>query len=164
MSKRHHRGGTPPEKRAQVAERRGRCIELRLAGATFDQIAQQLGYNSRQAAHVDFTRAVNERIKATRELAGLAIEVEVERLNRAQLAIWPKVLAGDTGAVTVLLKLVDQRARLLGLHAPQQHEVITIDAIDAEIRRLEAELHSRGASTAAEASPAARPTGTQGQG
>jgi hypothetical protein len=33
-----------------------------------------------------------------------------------------------------------RRARLLGLDAPTQHQVLTIDAIDEEIRRLEAEL------------------------
>jgi hypothetical protein len=38
------------------------------------------------------------------------------------------------------LKVQDRRARLLGLDAPTKHEVVTLDAVDAEIQRLNAEI------------------------
>jgi hypothetical protein len=37
----------------------------------------------------------------------------------------------------------DRKARLLGLDAPQTHAVLTLDALDAQIAALEAELGVR---------------------
>jgi hypothetical protein len=47
-------------------------------------------------------------------------------------------------AIDRLLKIQERRARLLGLDAPTQHRVnvLSEDAIDAEIARLEAELRA----------------------
>jgi hypothetical protein len=42
------------------------------------------------------------------------------------------------------LKIADRRAKLLGLDAPKQVEVFTVDAVTAEIQRLEAELMNQG--------------------
>lgn len=41
-----------------------------------------------------------------------------------------------------ILKIKERRARMLGLDAPTRAEVITIDSIDAEIARLEAQVHA----------------------
>ena len=38
------------------------------------------------------------------------------------------------------IRIMERRAKLLGLDAPTKHEVITIDAIENEIRKLNAEL------------------------
>jgi hypothetical protein len=62
-----------------------------------------------------------------------------------------KVVKGDDGqpipddgpvlqATATLLRVMERRARLHGLDAPAKHEVLTLDAIDAEIRRLEEQL------------------------
>jgi hypothetical protein len=62
-----------------------------------------------------------------------------------------KIVKGDDGqpitddgpvlqATATLLRVMERRARLLGLDAPAKHEVLTLDAIDAEIRRLEEQL------------------------
>jgi hypothetical protein len=43
-------------------------------------------------------------------------------------------------AIDRMLKIQERRAKLLGLDAPAKLEVFTIDAIDAEIKKLQAEL------------------------
>lgn len=43
-------------------------------------------------------------------------------------------------AIDRLIKIQERRARLLGLDAPARLELMTMDAIDAEIARLQAEL------------------------
>ncbi len=43
-------------------------------------------------------------------------------------------------AIDRLLKIEERRAKLLGLDAPVRAELITIDAIEAEVARLAAEL------------------------
>ena len=51
-----------------------------------------------------------------------------------------QLTAGDLRAARATL---DRLVALLGLAAPQRHEVITIEAIDAEIARLEGEISAR---------------------
>ena len=43
-------------------------------------------------------------------------------------------------AVREIRGLLERRAKIIGYEAPQKHEVLTIDAIDAEIRALKAQL------------------------
>jgi hypothetical protein len=45
-------------------------------------------------------------------------ELENARLDRAQTAIWTKVLNGDLKALDAFLKISQRRARLNGLDAP----------------------------------------------
>lgn len=65
-------------KRASVAERRTKAINMRMAGASYQEIADELGYNSRAAACQDITRALEANV------AELAIPVEVLRETELQ--------------------------------------------------------------------------------
>ena len=58
-------------------------------------------------------------------------------------------------ALTVLVKIEDRRAKLLGLDAPRQAvtTVITEDVVDAAIADLESELAERGAPGSRSPSP-----------
>lgn len=64
-------------------------------------------------------------------------------------------------AIDRLLKIQERRAKLLGLDAPKRLEVITLDAVDAEIARLTAELGQRVAAELA-APDVATPTTSAG--
>ncbi len=55
-----------------------------------------------------------------REDAVAARDLEADRYDQLQRAIWAKCLKGDTWAIDRALKLMDQRARLLGLNLPPQ--------------------------------------------
>jgi len=140
--------------RAKTAERRTKAVAMRLAGVDYDTIAQRLGYASRGAAYTDIDRALQTRLTEQRQGADVLRQQELARLDRLQAAAWTSAAAGDLKAVETVLKVIDRRCKLLGLDAPQRHEVVTLDAIDAEIARLTAELG--GAFEAGEAaSPAA---------
>ena len=54
-----------------------------------------------------------------------------------------------------ILKVKDQRAKLLGTYAPTRVESITIDSVEAEIERLQKELAATPAIPAIEGVPAA---------
>jgi len=79
------------------------------------------------------------------------VDLELARLDQLLVAMWPKAMQGSGWAVERCLSIMERRARLLGLDAPTKHEVMTIDAIDAEIRHLEAELAGRAGTAPAEA-------------
>jgi hypothetical protein len=64
---------------------------------------------------------------------------ELDRIDRLQVAVWNRALKGDDKAINTVLRLMERRARLLGLDAAQrvQAEVVSYDGhrdIDGEIR------------------------------
>jgi transposase len=121
----------------EIEERRGRVYELRLEGKSYREIASELGI-SHQTAHSD-AMAVMDRLKAeTIETAERVREIELARLDKAQKAIWPDVKQGDQGAIDTFLKIQARRAKLMGLDAPEKHDVTTAvtSATPAEAARL----------------------------
>lgn len=126
--------------RTETAVRRSRAVNMKLAGADYQTIADQLGYASRGAAHTDITRALEA------SLAQQARDVEVWRhelllsLNRLKAALWPAAIQGEVKAAEAALKVIDRICKLTGADAPQRVEVLTMGAVEAEIARLSAEL------------------------
>jgi hypothetical protein len=106
-------------RRLKALDRHLAALELRKAGATYQQIADQLGYACAKGAH----KAVQSALKATlREPADEVRELEIARLDAALLAIWRRVQGGDEKAIGRLLGIMERRARLLGLDAPKRSE------------------------------------------
>jgi hypothetical protein len=135
----------------RARERRKQNIALRLAGAGWQQIADQLGYASRGAACEDYRRATAQsKAELDRSVEELRRE-DVDRVERLLLAYWPQAVAGNQRAGEFALKLLERRARLLQLDAPTQHEVITVSAVEREIARLEEELGVRARNVAKKA-------------
>lgn len=96
--------------------RRVEAMNLRLAGFSYEAIAERLEITEGSVvALIERTleRAVNHSVEQLRE-------VENARLDRAQAAIWTKVLSGDEKAIATFITISQRRARLNGLDAPQQ--------------------------------------------
>lgn len=117
-----------PRDRAAERAKRGQAVSLRIAGATYDQIAAELGYANRQNARRVVLSALadaeNESVKEMRQVEGAT-------LDRAQRAIWQDVATGNPEAVRALLRIMAHRARLFGLYAPTKVEVS--EDVDAAI-------------------------------
>ena len=116
-----HRPGeslTSPRRLAAI-ERHRRALELRTAGATFPEIAAALGYTGPGAAY----KAVHAGIRAVlREPAEALVNLELVRLDKMWLAIWPAIARGNVHAIDRGLRVMERRARLLGLDAPWRLE------------------------------------------
>ncbi|NUQ98584.1 MAG: hypothetical protein HOY79_19195 [Streptomyces sp.] len=124
-----------------MVERRRAAVKLRIEGKSWQEIADLLGYDSKGGACKDVSRALQ---KAVTDLA-LPLEeyrqLELDRLDAMQEALWPKVLDGDTRAIDTALRLMDRRAKLLGLDAPTRTEgVLSLDVIEAGIAHLTAQV------------------------
>ena len=101
-------------------DRKLQALELRKAAATYQQIADQLGYRSASGAF----NAVKAALKATlREPADELRELEAARLDAMLLPLWRRVQSGDERAVDRVLRIMERRARLLGLDAPTRGEL-----------------------------------------
>lgn len=150
---------------------------MRLAGADFDTIATTLGYADRASAHKDITRAYETSVAEQHHSVELYREEELRRLDLLLSEAWAVLKRAhvtvshgriirdeddqpllDDGpvlqAIDRVLKIQERRAKYLGLDAPTKVEAITIDALDAEIAKLAAELEADAADEAEGAAPA----------
>jgi hypothetical protein len=167
---------------AEVAERRAKLVAYRRQRRPYDEIYQELGYGSPAAARKDFMRAVEESIAA--QHANVEVYREEQLLELDYLAREAhQVLTGEhyvvsasgkvacdphteqplidyapkLAAIDRLVKILDRVAKLRGLDQIKV-QVLTIDAIDAEIQRLHGELAALG-DEAGEAAGAETATG-----
>ena len=112
---------------ARASWRQARAVELALAGRSYDQIAHEVGYTNRGNAWRAVQRALRDRVVAdVDELR----EVELARLDALQAAAWPLAEAGDLAAIDSVLRVMDKRARLLGLNAV----AMTADSVRAVVQ------------------------------
>jgi hypothetical protein len=110
--------GATEQTGARIVEGRQRqeqALQLRLSGASFAAIAEQLGYADRASAYNAVTSALDRVIVEQR----------------------PAAVRGELSAVDRVLRIGEQRARLLGFNAPTK-----IDTTHAGAAELQAALHA----------------------
>ena len=110
---RRKKGRTRQQREHQRA-RRAQAVSLRLAGMTYEQIGERLEVSPSKAQGL-VSRALQ---RAERGPVDQMRELENQRLDRAQAAIWPRVLRGEDKAVSLYLQISDRRAKLNGLNEP----------------------------------------------
>mgnify|MGYP000884396735 CR=1 FL=1 len=92
-------------------DRRLQALELRKSGATFEQIGTALGV-AKGSAYKMVAKALREReIPHVDELRKL----EAERLDSLQFNLWTRARNGELGAIDRVVKILERRAKLLGL-------------------------------------------------
>lgn len=109
-------------RRTQAAERARQAVALRLAGATFAQIAERLGVTA-PAAYKMVAKHLAALAKETAENAEQLRGMEIQRLDALQAALWTDAMRGDEQKVDRVLKIMARRAALLGLDAPAKQEI-----------------------------------------
>jgi hypothetical protein len=99
--------------KATAAEKRKQALDLRRAGWTFDDIAKEVGFANKGSAH----RAVKQGIAdITRESATELLELELARLDDLMAGAYEAARDGDLFAIDRVLKIIDQRAKFVGLY------------------------------------------------
>lgn len=137
-------GGRQPEsksspRRLEAEAKRAKAVELRRSGASYSRIAAELGYASESGARKAVNEALERLIAETNETTEEVRRIELERIDSMLEAIWPaatskthletiaataiEALGPDTRQVSAAIKLMERRARLLGLDAPVKNEV-----------------------------------------
>ena len=138
------RDTTTPAAALAAQERRKKALDLRLAGASYRRIAQEGIYSNPGTAMREVKKAL---AAVTQEAASDVLKMELERLDAAMMGIWAAVRSGDVFAIDRMLKIMDMRARFLGLYGAETEDntenvksaltdffaeaVATADAMDA---------------------------------
>jgi hypothetical protein len=125
-------------------ERDSRVFELRVQGFTFEQIAREVGFSGPSGAWQAYQRMKEQMIfEPLEELR----QLELMRLDAVQHALWDRAVNGDLPAANCVLKIMDLRAKLVGLYKPEKVEVNKWDYqasdIDAEVQRIITMMNER---------------------
>jgi hypothetical protein len=101
-----------------------RVLSLRRAGVKYDAIASNLNIDVDQAkALCDYALGQsNPEVTAA---------LEADRLDRLHMAVWPAAQTGDLKAVDAVLKISDQRHKVLADPRPNEH--VLRQAFDASV-------------------------------
>lgn len=102
----------PKGHRAQMA------FELRKTGASYELIAEKLGYANAKSAESSIRRVLNSRYDA--DDVEQVVKMELERLDALQLIAWRRAKEGDLSALDRILKIMERRAKYLGLDVKEQ--------------------------------------------
>jgi hypothetical protein len=129
---------TAEEKAAEREAKELKVLELRRAGFTFQRIAEEVGYATPSGAQRALERIMTRNVPQAPEEFRWQ---ELDRLDRMQVALWPRAMKGDDRAIGTIVRLMERRARLVGIDAPQriQAEVVNYDGtrdIDGDIERI----------------------------
>lgn len=145
--------------KVETLRREQQVMELRAQGWTWQRIADATGYASAGATKVAFDNAIK---RTMQPIADEVRTLELERLDRFLSYLWSAIEQGDPTAIDKGLKIMDRRAKYLGLDAPikQQVEVTNYEGgteVDRELKRLIALLGNSDSKTGNVVSPASAP-------
>lgn len=102
------------------AEKTRRAMALKLAGASYAQIAIQLGYHDASGARKAVTRGMKTALQETgTELR----KIHYGRLEHMLMLLWPEVNQRDLSSMSTALSVMDRMERLYGLNAAERIEV-----------------------------------------
>jgi len=125
MPARHHSNG------ATVKARRAKALELRVSGASYEAIADALG-TTKYTTYLDVQKSIAGLDKIAKEHAERLRDIELARCDALIKAAWPAAQDGDDKSINAIVRIMDRRAKLLGLDAPEKHQIDgTLDIADA---------------------------------
>lgn len=107
--------------KAEIIKRQQLALQLKQDGWSYRAIGEKLG--------VDYTTAYKDVKNAVNELNNLKLDsaedyraLELARLDMLTKGLEPMARVGNPMAVNAYIKVMEQRAKLLGLYAPTKSE------------------------------------------
>lgn len=117
------RNSPTAQRRIEAKERALKALELRKKGVRYEQIAQQLGYSNRGNAHKAVMKELDLLAKECLEEASKVRDLELQRLDALYLVAYAEVEEGNVPAIDRCLRIMERRAKLLGLDAAEKVDV-----------------------------------------
>lgn len=103
--------------RARSLDRQVKALELRRMGKGYSEIAAALGIGRSQAHRLVQSGLADAVAQVSAEADELRAE-EVSRLDAMLSGLWPDARRGQHAAVDRVLRIMERRAKMLGLDAP----------------------------------------------
>ena len=139
-------------RRIEAVRKQQHALELRMAGRTWQEIADNLGYANHSGALLAVKAALQSTLQPP---ADHFRALTLERLTKVLQVHWPLMLQADAVATRLCLQVIGDIRQLMGLDSPSKmehtgadgapirHEVLTLDV--GEIAEAIAVLRDAGA-------------------
>jgi len=109
-------------RRIKTTEKTLKALDLRKKGFSYTQIGTKLGC-ARQTACRYVLSELENLADQCREEAGQVRDLELQRLDELYLVAWKAIADGSETAIDRCLRIMERRAKLLGLDAAQKVDV-----------------------------------------
>lgn len=126
----------PQGKQNTPVSRRIEALSLRMAGLSVEQIAERQQVTIHEVISLLKSTEGHDSSETLEDMR----KVENARLDRAQAAIWPRVLEGDEKAIATFLNISTRRAKLNGLDAATKIDMSV--SVRNEMERALAQLET----------------------
>lgn len=116
-----------------------KALKLRLKGLNYREIGREIGVSHPQAYRyvIECLDQIREEMKETAEQV---LMLELERLDGLTSTFYPKAIDGDIDAAGTVLRVMQRRAKLLGLDAPTKTEARVDQTLSHDAHREEMRL------------------------
>lgn len=114
-----------PKSKEERAELTVKAYELRKAGASMGVIAQRLNI-SKATVHKYINDTIKAYLEEAKEAHSSILAMELARLDDMYFSIWTKARSGDAKAIDTALKIMERRARMLGLDVPATSRQVNV--------------------------------------
>jgi hypothetical protein len=115
-------------RKIKLREKQAAALEFRKIGHDYKTIAKHM----KTSATTVFRWVTEELGRVAREPAQALLKMELERLDHMQSSVYSHAVQGDLAAIATVLKICDQRARLLGWYPKQPEFSMSIAGAAAE--------------------------------
>lgn len=101
------------------------AFEMAKAGCSWEVIHDKLNYASVESARNAVLSRISKYYKKTEDELSNIVELELARLDALQLMAWRQAKDGNLAAMDRILKVMEMRAKYLGLYVeePKEHNV-----------------------------------------
>lgn len=106
----------------QAIPNRHKAFELFKMGWTYRQIAENLGVTI-PCAHTYVQEELGYLKDDIKEMAHAWLDIELRRLEDLMRTLQPRALQGDVRCIDRVLKIMERKAKFLGLDAPEKKEI-----------------------------------------
>lgn len=121
---------------AQIELRRKTIAANLIGGLNYRDLAETLGVSIGTITN-DVKIILGRWRREQVDDVGDWVQLEVRRLDKMFNTIWNNVIAGDLASLDRALKIMERRAKLLGLDAPEQNRNLNLDLLQCTDEQLE---------------------------
>lgn len=111
------------------------ALDYRLKSMSYRDIGKKMGITV-GTAHRYVQTAIKVIQEKYTEKADALVTLERQKLDKLEADLVDLVRGGDVKATTAMLKIMERRAKLLGLDEPSKSEV-KVDAVEVSIKKPE---------------------------
>lgn len=104
-------------------DRQLEALEWRKQGLDYYVIGEKMGVSHTQAMNY-IKGGLEATIAARNESGEELLKMELSRLDHFMQSIWPKIERGDLAAIDRGIRIMERRAKLIGLDAPEKREML----------------------------------------